>query len=246
MSSLDELEKRLNYHFVNRDLLEQALTHPSYGSDKPQYKTRQGRLTRPHYERLEFLGDTVLSLVISEYLLKNYPDENEGSLAKRRAALVCGDSLAAVAQHMDLGDFLYMTNSEIESGGRSRRTNLENSFEALIAALYLDGGLEIVREFIINNFAPLALEMETPPKDSKTALQEWAQARGKNLPQYELVDSTGPSHAPLFTVQVHIEGIEDSLSGTGRSKRLAERKAAEEMMHYVLLQENSEGQANES
>lgn len=221
MAAYRPIEDVIGYHFSNQFLLHKALTHPSAAEE-----------AGIHYERLEFLGDAVLDILISEYLFNQYPDEQEGALAKRRAALVRGDSLAAVSAKLGLGEYLKLGRGEKASGGKKQKTNLANVFEAIIGAIYLDGGIEPAKAFVMPLFEPLAQTMCEPPKDSKTSLQEWAQAQGLSLPNYSLVGQDGPAHAPEFTIEAVIEGYPPS-RGTGTSKRAAEQEAAEELLHRL-------------
>ena len=209
----------LNYNFQNPSLLKQALTHPSVNSGK-------------NYERLELLGDAVLSLVITERLLTLHAEEVEGDIVKRRAALVNGSSLAEVAREMRLGEQLILGESEVQGGGRENARNLENAMEAVIGSIYEDGGLVAAREVVLQLFEPRILAMKAPPKDPKTTLQEWAQGLGKPLPEYKLIGQTGPSHAPEFVVEVSAEGLE-KVTASGPTKRLAERLAAEKLLEQI-------------
>lgn len=217
------LEDQLGYRFKKTALLTAALTHPSL----------QGTGVRVEdYERLELLGDAVLSLVITEMLLERFAEEPEGDIVKRRAALVNGRVLAEVADAMNLGAFLRLSESEEASGGRSNKRNLENAVEALIGAIYTDGGMEIARQFIVLRFAARISDMQAPPQDAKTGLQEWAQGRGLPLPVYALVEQSGPSHAPSFIVSVAVEGHSPAQAQAG-NKREAERQAAELLLAQV-------------
>lgn len=220
---IKNLEAVLLHQFSNPLLLEEALLHPSTGNQK------DGAI---NYERLEFLGDAVLSLVITEILMQRFIEEPEGDLAKRRAALVCREALSGVARELQLGNYLVMTEGEAASGGRENAANLEDSLEAVIGALYLDGGLSAVRPFIDTYWLPLLEAMPIPPKDPKTALQEWAQARGKPVPSYEVTAVEGPSHAPVFTVKVVVEGA-PVYQASANSKRLAEREAARLLLEHI-------------
>jgi ribonuclease-3 len=214
------IEHALSIKFNDRKLIEQALTHPSFskaGAD---------------YERMEFLGDHVLGLVIAEILYKKFPDENEGQLTKRLAGLICGETLVRIAKDINLGDHLKMAQSEAASGGRENRSTLENAMEAIIAAIYLDQGLEPAREFITRAWADIVESMQLPPKDAKSSLQEWAQGRALPLPEYEVTTTTGPSHAPVFEVTVKVQGLE-AKTGKGSSKRIAEQEAAKEMLEQI-------------
>ncbi|MBL0318720.1 MAG: ribonuclease III [Alphaproteobacteria bacterium] len=223
---LETIQKHLGYTFKDSSLLQESLTHPSL----------KGKATEEtivvHYERLEFLGDAVLGLVIAENLIRRYPDENEGGLAKRHSALVCGATLARIAQGLDVGNFIVMTHGERISGGESNKANLEDALEAIIGAIYLDGGLEPAKTFIEFHWQPLMDVMIAPPRDPKTALQEWAQKRGKPIPQYVMIHQEGPAHAPDFTVEVRVEGMK-SVRANGSSKRLAERDAAAALLGMI-------------
>jgi ribonuclease-3 len=209
----------LGYQFRDAALLELALTHPSLGQ-------------KPNNQRLEFLGDAVLGMVVAELLYSLYPDEQEGELARRHAALVRGETLAGVARQVALGEALRMTQSESLAGGRTTPSNLEDAMEALIGALYLDGGLDAARDFIHTHWSTLAHTLNAPPKDGKTALQEWAQARGLPVPQYQVRETSGPAHAPVFTVEVRLEGHAPA-EGRAASKRLAEQQAAEQLLERL-------------
>lgn len=208
-----------DYEFHDPALSKRALTHPSAQRAES-------------YERLEFLGDAVLGVIISDFLYHAYPEENEGALAKRRAALVCGATLADVARKLAIDRMLILGEGEAQSGGRDNDANLENALEALIGAIYLDGGLEAVRKFVLRHIAPLAESMAEPPKDPKTRLQEKAQAEGRGIPEYAVMTQTGPSHAPHFTVRATVSGWPEA-KGEGGSKREAERKAAEALLSQL-------------
>ena len=211
------IEKIISVDFNDKSLIKQALTHPSL--------SKKG----PNYERLEFLGDHVLGLVISEKLFEKFPDEAEGNLTKRLAGLICGETLVKVASNLNLGEYIQMAQSEASSGGRTNKANLENAMEALIGAIYLDKGIEVAREFISHNWDNLIDTMVEPPKDAKSALQEWAQGNGFPLPEYEVVSIEGPPHAPIFEVKVTVEGQKPAF-GNGTSKRAAEQEAAARMI----------------
>ncbi|MCW8836970.1 MAG: ribonuclease III [Rhodospirillales bacterium] len=211
------LEKRIEYTFDDASLLEQALTHSSVA-------TAPGERLDSN-ERLEFLGDRVLGLVIAELLVNSFPTEQEGALARRHSALVSRDALHRVAEAIGLSELIVMARGEEESGGRDNASLVADSCEAVIAAIYLDGGLEAASRFISAKWLPLMEAFSSPPKDNKTALQEWAQGRGIPLPEYAEVDRDGPPHAPVFTVSVTVSGYEP-VTGTGGSKRIAEQEAA--------------------
>ena len=220
--SLESLEKILQVKFKDSSILKRALTHPSLGK------------TRPNYERLEFLGDSVLGLIISAELFTRYPEEAEGELTKRLAGLICGDTLVEVSQHLGLGEHILMSASERNSGGIESKTNLENVMEAIIGAIYLDQGFEAAKKFVLQEWEILINKMVEPPKDAKSSLQEWAQGRGLPLPDYVVVSQDGPSHAPDFKISVTVEGFPAEI-GTGTSKREAEQKAAAKL--FAVLRE---------
>lgn len=177
-------------------------------------------------ERLEFLGDRVLGLVIAEYLYHKKPQEEEGSMAKRFARLVSKDILAEIAVKIGLDQIVIISKSEENTGGRTNSTILADCCEAVIAALYIEFGWNTARHFILNHWTDHLMTDQPPPRDPKTILQEWAQAKGLALPQYQILSQSGPSHQPIFEVTVHIPGY-DIGKGRGSSKKLAERQAAE-------------------
>ncbi|PWC33251.1 ribonuclease III [Azospirillum sp. TSO35-2] len=228
------LARALGYSFTKPSLLRDAVTHPSLmGLERAGRKTHNGPGIA--YERLEFLGDRVVGLVVAQWLLERYPDEREGALAKRHAALVRRESLGRVADSIGLGAYLRLSPAEAQSGGRANRTILGDACEAVLGAMYLDGGLEPVTRFVRDALAG-EIDKETPPPlDSKTSLQEWAQGRGKPLPQYELIERSGPAHEPLFVVAVRVAGMEP-VTGTGSSKRIAEKKAASALLRQMGVQ----------
>lgn len=212
--------KDLISNFKDKSLIEQALTHPSFSKNGADY------------ERMEFLGDHVLGIVIAEELYSRFKDENEGQLTKRLAGLICGASLVEVARKLKLGEQLKMASSEAAAGGRDNKSTLENAMEALIAAIYLDQGLEAARKFILAGWNDLIDNMNEPPKDAKSTLQEWAQGRGLPLPEYIVTSTEGPSHAPIFEVEVSVEGLPKQ-RGVGSSKRIAEQEAAKKALKKI-------------
>jgi ribonuclease-3 len=220
---LDQLLTRLGYRFRRPQLLEQALTHPSL---------QPGSTGRGPYERLEFLGDRVLGLVVADLLYHRFPDENEGALARRHAALVRREALARIANQIGLGPALSLSKSEEETGGRQNLGTLADACEAVLGALYADGGLAPAAALIERLWTPLIAEMTAPPKDAKTALQEWAQARAKGLPVYSTLAVEGPPHNPEFLIGVTIEGVA-AASGRGPSKRVAEQAAAANLLEKL-------------
>ncbi len=206
--------------FANSELYDLAMTHRSLGAET-------------NNQRLEFLGDRVLGLVVAEMIYQTFPDAREGDMAKRHAALVCGETLAQVARKIGLGQAILLADSEEAGGGRDNVSNLEDVCEALIGAFYLDGGLEKAADFIRMHWTPLLTQMTTPPKDAKTALQEWAQGRGLSLPVYTETKRDGPDHAPIFTIEVVVEK-HGSAVGRAASKRAAEQEAAQALLERLL------------
>lgn len=220
----EALQDKLGYRFKDVALLKAALTHPSL---------HQGKKIVSDYERLEFLGDRVLALVIAEWLYELFPKESEGSLAKRHAALVNRDALALVAEALELGKELHLVNQDDLQRGRVNI--LSDAVEALIGAMYRDdaqAGLDKSRSFIRVYWNGLLEMAVAVPQDAKSALQEWAQGRGLPLPQYDLVESSGPAHAPHYIMRVSVRGM-DSLQADGSSKREAEKKAAALMLEKI-------------
>ncbi len=205
------LEPGLGYSFKDQKILLEALTH------------RGAPASGPANERLEFLGDRVLGLVIAETLLKEFPGEAEGALATRLAALVSAPVCGRIAQGLALADHMKMAPGQ--RADDEHTAVLADACEAVIGALYMDGGLDAARAFIGAKWAEQIHADLTPPKDAKTSLQEWAQARGLALPAYRVVQETGPAHAPFFVMAVAIEGYPEQ-TGAGRTKRLATQEAA--------------------
>jgi len=218
---LDPLFEILGHRFADPKLLAEALTHPSA-------QTRRGS-SRQSYERLEFLGDRVLGLVVAELVWRRFPDEAEGELTRRHTGLVRRESLVEVARALGLGAFVILSQGEAQAGARDNPSVLADACEAVIAALYLDGGLEAARGFVHRCWEPLLQGTLAPPRDPKTALQEWAQGRGRGLPTYETVSVAGPAHKRVFTVSARVEGVEPA-TASGSSKRAAETAAAAELL----------------
>ncbi len=213
------LAGRIGHQFDDVMLLRRALTHGSQA-------LAQGEIG---YERLEFLGDRVLGLVIADMLYRRFPAEQEGDLAVRLNALVRAETCADVARALDIGAALRMTPGEEKAGARDRGSILADACEAVIAALYLDGGMAAAEAFVEAQWGPRLEAMKAPPRDPKTILQEWAQAQKKGLPHYRAVGRTGPDHAPEFEVELTVTGLSPVLA-KGRSKRTAEQAAAETMI----------------
>jgi len=230
-AGVGSLEDRLGYGFADPALLEAALTHPSLGGGRRTQKRSTGPAGRPGfaYERLEFLGDRVLGLIVAERLMARFPDEPEGGLTRRHAALVQAEALARVARGMDLGPALKLSAGESGGGGRDNPALLADACEAVIGAVYLDGGLEAARRVVDAHWQALMEAPPTPPVDPKTALQEWLQARGLARPVYEIRREEGPAHAPHFEVAARLADGR-SATGTGTSKRAAEKQAARALL----------------
>jgi ribonuclease-3 len=222
--SAEELRHIIGYEFNRHELLEEALTHPSALVPERRRRRRPTPVKRD-FERLEFLGDRVLGLLIADHLWRRFEAEPEGDLTRRHTHLVRREALVRVAETIGLGRYLVLSRAEATAGAAGNPGILADACEALIAAIYLDGGFEAASAFVRRFWEPLIDEMEEPPRDPKTALQEWVQARGLALPAYELVATSGPDHAPLFTVAANVAGG-DPATATASSKRSAEAKAA--------------------
>jgi len=212
----NHLAEVLGYRFRETSHLAQALTHAS--------ATGQAR-KRGDYQRLEFLGDRVLGLIVADMLLEAFPKADEGELARRFNALVRRETCAEIARTLNLGAHVILGQSEISSGGRNKRAILADACESVIGAIYVDGGFEAARAFIERQWKSRMLAADRPHRDAKTALQEWAQGRGMPPPVYEIVERTGPDHAPRFKVRALISGLEPAF-GEGYARRDAEQKAA--------------------
>jgi len=220
-ATLDRLSAALRHEFRDAALLQCALTHAS--------ATRGATRGPNSYERLEFLGDRVLGLIIAKLLFARFPDEAEGDLARRLAALVRKETLAEVAGALALGRRIEFGPGEQDGGGAENPSVLADACEAVIGALYLDGGLSAAEGFVVPLWTPYLEAERAPPQDAKTTLQEWAQARSLPLPSYHEIAREGPPHDPLFTVEVQVEG-QAPATAQGRSKRAAEQAAAERLL----------------
>jgi ribonuclease-3 len=211
---------KLTYRFRDPALAQLALTHRSAG--------------RPNNERLEFLGDALLGVVVAELLYEAHPNASEGELSRLRAQLVNGQALAQIARELELGDELKLGSGELKSGGYRRDSILADAFEAMVAAIYLDSDFAQCREAVRGLFAERIAAIPRSSKDAKTRLQEWLQARGWPLPQYELTDSYGEDHAKTFDVSCTIaEPMTYSAEGRGGSRRAAEQDAAEAVLRQL-------------
>lgn len=215
-----DLAARLPHRFARPELLLHALTHRSAADPRKQMLDSN--------ERLEFVGDRVLALLMAEWLAERFPAEREGDLGKRLAVLVAQDALAKVAATLGLAPALRIPPNEERSGVRNRASVLSDAVEAILGAIYLDGGLVPARELVRREWAPLLEASARPPVSPKTRLQEWTLGRALGLPEYMMVSSTGPSHSPVFVVRVLAAGQE--AEGSGESKRAAEQAAAEKLL----------------
>lgn len=214
-----DLEARLGYRFINQELLLRALTHVS----------ATGGQTGRNYQRLEFLGDRVLGLVIAEMLCESFPDATEGELSRRLAELVRRESCSEVASAWEVGPHLKLGVSETQTGGRKNAAILADVCESLLGAVFLDGGYDAVKAVIDKAFRERITAPRRPLHDAKTALQEWAQGLGLPTPVYETIERVGPDHAPQFRIAARVEGHAASI-GHGPSKRVAEQNAAEGLL----------------
>ncbi len=214
-------EARIGHSFSRPELLVRALTHGSISS-----------ASRPDNQRLEFLGDRVLGLVMAEALLLQDPEATEGQLAPRFNALVRKETCADVAREIDLGSVLKLGRSEMMSGGRRKQALLGDAMEAVIAAVYRDAGFDAARDMILRLWGERIERVEADARDPKTALQEWAQARGGRPPSYDLVARSGPDHAPVFTIAVRLDSGEEARASAG-SKRQAEQAAAQLLLNEL-------------
>ena len=214
---MNTLEEKLGYSFQNRELLENALTHSSRANES------RGKL--PSNERLEFLGDSILGMVVADHLYRGHPDLPEGGLTRTRAALVCEESLVEVAQALNLGEYLRLGKGESSGGGRERPSIQADAVEAVLAAIYLDGGIGSARKFIQKFILSRETDGLAKPLDHKTALQELVQRESGQVLRYRLVGEEGPDHNKRFFVEVTLNGQAVG-SGSGRSKKEAEQMAA--------------------
>ncbi|HRP12102.1 MAG TPA: ribonuclease III [Terricaulis sp.] len=217
---LDALEQRLGHTFKDRALLIEALTHASALDGK--------KSARRSYDRLEFLGDRVLGLIVAERLLAARAEDDEGDLAPRLNALVNRHACAAAARAADLGAAVILSHSEESQGGRGKEAILADLCESVIGALYLDAGMDPARDFITRFWGQAFAQQGAAPRDAKTALQEWAAARRKNL-SYVLIEQSGPEHAPHFLIEARVDAMAPA-RGEGGSKREAQRAAAQAFM----------------
>ncbi len=222
--NLYKFQTILNYRFKHLDLLEQALTHRSCSRNK-------------NNERLEFLGDSVLNMVISQHIYQREPGADEGDLSRIRASLVNEEALARVARDLGLGDFIYLGGGELKSGGFRRASILSDTLEAIIGAIYLDSGFEQARDtilFLYRNYLRTLPDTDTL-KDAKTRLQEYLQSKQLDLPEYTVIKTTGKSHDQVFTVSCSVASLQLQYSGTGSSRKKAEQSAAKQTLDQLRL-----------
>ena len=215
--ALDALQQRIGYRFRQPELLQLALTHGSH-------RRRMKGAPCDDYQRLEFLGDAVLGLVVSELLYRTFPEEREGELARRKAQLIAGPTLVRIAGRLRLQEAMRVSLHAADSD-RAEAALVEDACEALIGAMYLDGGFEAVKSWVTTQWQPEAAADHEAPKDPKTGLQEWTQARGLGLPDYRELGREGPPHAPIFTIEVTVPGHGGS-QASAHSKRAASVEAA--------------------
>ena len=219
---IDKFEKKINYIFKNKELIELAFTHSSFKKRKSE-----------NYERLEFLGDRVLSLVISENLFSKYPNENEGALSKRLSDLISKQKLLEVANEINLKEMLKIDKSERKNLNLKKNISiLSDVCEALIGAIYLDSNLNEVKKFIFKYWEKKIIQNILPPQDPKSLLQEVAQKKGLDLPKYVLKSKEGPAHNPIFEIEVFLKGIK-KFSATANTIKIAEINAAKKMVDNI-------------
>jgi len=220
MADLAALQKNLGISFSDLSLLEQALVHSSYINENPA-------LALISNERLEFLGDAILDFIVAEELYQRFPNLSEGEMTKLRSSLVCQDSLSRMARAISLGNYLYLGRGEEASGGRRKPANLASALEAVIAAIFLDQGLATVRDFVLRSASQELNKalIQRAEADYKSQLQELIQARRQQTPTYRVIETTGPDHDKIFTVEVRV-GDTILGRGSGKSKKMAETEAA--------------------
>lgn len=227
VESRGKIERILNHNFNNPALLQQALTHRSFLHETSSSSSQSNEL-------LEFLGDAVLGFVVVEELYNRFPDKTEGELSKLKSMLVSGNSLQGIAHNQHIGDFILMSQNEAANGGRTRRSILEDTFEAIIAAIYLDSGMSAARRFIVHTVLSNVDQIVHEGTDTnfKSQLLEYAQARGLRPPEYQLISEQGPDHEKQFEIQVLI-GKDNLGTGSGRTKKAAQQKAARNAVYML-------------
>ena len=221
-----EIEKKIVYEFRSKELLDEALRHSSFVNEQPDADLRDN-------ERFEFLGDAVLNLIVGHILMERYPNANEGDLSRTRANLVNESQLAIIARAIDLGAFIRLGKGEIQTDGRDKNSILAGAFEALIAAVYLDGGFKAAFKIIENNFVPLldSVNSAIDSYDYKSQLQEWVQEEQGSMPHYKVVREEGPDHDKTFWISVKVFDVESD--GQGKNKKMAEQDAARKALEIL-------------
>jgi ribonuclease III len=240
VASLETFQQTLNYRFNTIDLLDNALIHRSFVNENPAIFSKDN-------ERLEFLGDAVIGLCLSDLLIRKFPDYAEGQLSKLRAYVVNEQSLAGLARKLNIGDYLLLGRGEEGSGGRAKASILSNAFEAVAAAIYIDCGFEKTYKFLENIFGPVVEEgiKSVIYRDYKTAFQEICQNRFKETPKYTLINEVGPDHDKVFEISLTVAGI-ITTTGTGKSKKEAEQRAARRALEeFAKLRDTSPSQTDE-
>ena len=228
------IEQKLGYQFNSRDLLEEALRHSSYVNEQPDSELRDN-------ERFEFLGDAVLNLIVGHILMERHPHLKEGDLSRTRANLVNESQLAAIARTLDLGTFIRLGKGEIQTDGREKNSILAGAFEALVAAVYLDGGFKTAFKIIENSFVPLLdlVHSTNDTYDYKSQLQEWVQEKQGEIPNYKVVREEGPDHDKTFWISVKVFDIETE--GKGKNKKAAEQDAARQALEILKREHPAAG-----
>ena len=230
ISHTQKLEQSIVYNFNDNNLLIESLSHPSLKQHSVQ------KTYIKNYERLELLGDSILSFVITEILFKNFSTHTEGKLAKIRSHLICKETLCKIANKLNLAEYIIMTHGEELSGGRTNPNNIENTMEALIAAIYLDSNIDIIRTIINNLWSEFLSNTDLIGFDPKTTLQELAQSKFKCKPIYEVIKKEGLAHAILFTVRVKIDNYTET--GQGYSVKKAEKEASQKLLNNLGNEQN--------
>lgn len=221
---LSKFYKKISYSFKNQNLIEEALTHPSLSKNNKDKK---------NYQRLEFLGDKVLSLVIAEFLMEKYQDEMEGHLSRRQAVLVSGETLSKIALLIGLDEVIKISRGEMNLGGKTNKRNLENTTEALIGAIYLDSNYFEAKRFIMNFWEEFLSENIEAPKDPVSQLQELVQLKSRQLPEYVTVKSGGSEHAPIFIATVKISYCDLEFHAEGKSKKEAQKEVSKVALEHL-------------
>jgi ribonuclease III len=225
ISTLKKFCADIEHDFHNQNLLDEALTHPSLSKENS---------TKPNYQRLEFLGDKVLNLVIGEHLMQKHQNETEGDLSRRQAALVSGETLSQIALEIGLNQFLQVSRGEKKLGGTTNKRNLENALEALIGGIYLDSNYECAKKFILKFWSFFLEKNITPPKDPVSQLQEIVQLKSKKLPQYFTEKLGGCEHAPMFASKLKIEHLNLEFIAEGKSKKEAQKEVSKIALEHLL------------